>query len=181
VNEMADLSKKFRVDLLLLHRDIASFEMVGKIRRSVPDSRIFMLSNRPDPQEGLEFLQYGVVGYANSHIAAGLLVEAVHALMNGSVWISQDLIQLLIQKSSKSDKKNVQGKDDHSGKNAVLAKLSDRELEITNLVGQGLSNGEIAVRLDITERTVKAHLSSVYRKTGSSGRLGLALLVNRSG
>ena len=48
-------------------------------------------------------------------------------------------------------------------------------------MAEGLSNLEIAERLGITERTVKAHLGAIYAKTSTRGRLGLALLVNQPG
>jgi DNA-binding CsgD family transcriptional regulator len=60
-----------------------------------------------------------------------------------------------------------------------LAGLTNREREIAQLIAQGQSNLEIAANLDITERTVKAHLSSIYEKTKTGSRLNLALLVNR--
>jgi DNA-binding NarL/FixJ family response regulator len=61
-----------------------------------------------------------------------------------------------------------------------LERLTKRELEIANLIAQGQSNLEIAANLKITERTVKAHLSSIYDKTKTGSRLNLALLINRS-
>lgn len=60
-----------------------------------------------------------------------------------------------------------------------LDSLTKREREIANLIAQGQSNLEIAANLNITERTVKAHLSSIYEKTGTGSRLNLALLINR--
>ena len=61
----------------------------------------------------------------------------------------------------------------------LLHQLTKREDQIARLVAAGLSNLAIAERLGITERTVKAHLSSMYSKTSTTGRLGLALLVHQ--
>ncbi|MES9812798.1 MAG: helix-turn-helix transcriptional regulator [Candidatus Thiodiazotropha sp.] len=61
---------------------------------------------------------------------------------------------------------------------STLSKLTDREREIAQLVGSGDSNKVIAKKLDITERTVKAHLSSIFRKTSTKDRLQLGLLIN---
>lgn len=60
----------------------------------------------------------------------------------------------------------------------VLAALTEREKEIALLVSKASSNKRIASRLDVTERTVKAHLSSIFRKTNTHDRLQLALLLN---
>ena len=58
-----------------------------------------------------------------------------------------------------------------------LDRLTPREREIAQLIGGGASNKEIAGRLNITEATVKAHLTAIFRKLGLSDRLGLALFV----
>jgi DNA-binding NarL/FixJ family response regulator len=60
-----------------------------------------------------------------------------------------------------------------------LARLTEREHAVADLVAQGQSNLEIAYNLNITERTVKAHLTSIYEKTGTGSRLNLALLINQ--
>jgi len=179
LSELSSLSSKIKVDLLLLHRDIAPLETVLQIRQSFPDCKIFILSNRPEQLEGLQFLQYGVVGYANTYIAPGRLTEAVQTILAGSVWIGQDLMQRLIKETFQAGKKEPVEKPVDQGKKQMLRKLSDREYQIANLVAQGLANMDIAESLAITERTVKAHLSSIYAKTGTKGRLNLALLVNR--
>lgn len=178
VDELFNLSKGVNVDLLLLHRDLAHSKAVYQLRQSMPDCKIFILSNRPDQSEGLEFLQYGVVGYANTHIAGKRLAEAVQAILTGSVWIGQELIHFLIRKTFSAEERS-RDESGTSEKKSALEVLSDREYEIANLVAQGLSNSDIADRLTITDRTVKAHLSSIYSKTGTKGRLNLALLVNR--
>jgi DNA-binding NarL/FixJ family response regulator len=58
--------------------------------------------------------------------------------------------------------------------------LTQREYEIATLVGNGETNKQIARRLDITERTVKAHLTEVFRKLDIADRLKLALIVKGS-
>jgi DNA-binding NarL/FixJ family response regulator len=68
---------------------------------------------------------------------------------------------------------------DASNSGKILESLTKREREIADLVAQGQSNLEIAANLDIAERTVKAHLSSIYEKTKTGSRLNLALLINR--
>ena len=59
-----------------------------------------------------------------------------------------------------------------------MAKLTRAERNIAELVARGESNLEIAADLNITERTVKAHLTSIYEKTKTGNRLNLALLIN---
>lgn len=63
----------------------------------------------------------------------------------------------------------------------ALDELSPREREVTIAVAEGLTNKQVALRLDISERTVKAHLAAVFDKLGVPDRLQLALLVSRVG
>ena len=67
-----------------------------------------------------------------------------------------------------------------SGNSPALADLSKRGYQVAALVAEGLNNRDVADRLDITERTVKAHLSSAYAKTSAKSRLGLARLFSNA-
>lgn len=168
--------------LLLLHRSMVDIATTVAIRRAAPQAKIFLLSDRPDEEEGLEFIKLGIVGYANTYISAARLVEAVRIVSSGSVWIGQKVMQRLIMESAAA----MARKDSEQGEETAppgdrLASLTSREAEIARLIAKGLSNLEVAARLDITERTVKAHLSSIYTKTGTGSRLNLALLVNQGG
>lgn len=161
-------------DLLLLHRPLVDTDAFIELRHTSPLTRIFLLSDQPQEEEGLVFLKLGIVGYANTYISAERLAEAVRIISGGAVWLGQKVMQRLILDSyAKAKEKAV------SDSARILAKLTKREREIANLIAQGQSNLEIAANLDITERTVKAHLSSIYEKTKTGSRLNLALLINR--
>jgi DNA-binding NarL/FixJ family response regulator len=162
------------IDLILMHRPLVDTSTFIDIRRLTPLSRIFLLSDQPDEEEGLTFLKLGIVGYANTYISSERLAEAVRVITSGAVWLGQKVMQRLILDSyARAKEKAVSD----SGKK--LESLTRREREIADLIAQGQSNLEIAANLDITERTVKAHLSSIYEKTKTGSRLNLALLINR--
>lgn len=180
LQDMNILLRKTGFELLLLHAPLVTPEILGRIRAALPASRLFVLSDRPDDEEGLAYLRAGAAGYANSYIAPKRLCEAVNALATGKVWVGQTLMQRLILASQQNREGDAEQGADARQRPEPLAMLSRREYQIARLVAEGLSNGEIAVRLGITERTVKAHLSSIYTKTGARGRLNLALLVNGS-
>lgn len=170
--------QKIAFDLLFVHRSLVDLEIVAYIRRTVPTCKLFILSDRPDETEGLDFIRMGVIGYANSYIGAERLQEAARTVASGSVWINQQLMQRLIAESVPPIPENdVEARD--VARRQQLRNLSDREYQIAGLVAQGLSNLEIAEQLGITDRTVKAHLGAIYAKTSTRGRLGLALLVNQ--
>ncbi len=164
--------KKFAI--ILLHRPLVDPDTFVEIRRLNPLCRIFLLSDTPNEEEGLTFLKLGIVGYANTYISAERLAEAARIVSSGAVWLGQKVMQRLILDSYARAKEKAAS---NSGK--ILESLTNREREIADLVAQGQSNLEIAANLDIAERTVKAHLSSIYEKTKTGSRLNLALLINR--
>ena len=164
--------KKFAI--ILLHRPLVDPDSFVEIRRLNPLCRIFLLSDTPNEEEGLTFLKLGIVGYANTYISAERLAEAARIVSSGAVWLGQKVMQRLILDSYARAKEKAA-----SNSEEILRNLTNREREIANLVAQGQSNLEIAANLDIAERTVKAHLSSIYEKTKTGSRLNLALLINR--
>lgn len=164
-----------KCELVLLHRPMIDAKTFSEIQRKFPTSKIFLLSDRPEVEEGLAFLKLGIVGYANTYISAERLNEAVRVIIGGAVWLGQKVMQrLILDFYARSKEQEV------SETVKKLKTLTSREREIADLVAQGQTNLEIAANLDITERTVKAHLSSVYEKTKTGSRLNLALLVNRA-
>ena len=165
-------------DILLVHASQVDREIVAYIRERKPGCKLFILADRPDEEEGVNYLRLGVVGYANSYIGAERLQEAMRAIASGSVWINQQLMQRLISTSAPPRPEEELPQQVEAPAKALP--LSNREHQIATLVAAGLSNLEIAERLGITERTVKAHLGSIYAKTSTKGRLALALLVRQN-
>ena len=174
LSKLKKLCTDEKFDLILLHRSLVDPDTFIEIRRLNPLGKVFLLSDQPNEDEGLAFLKLGIVGYANTYVSAERLIEAVRVVSSGAVWLGQKVMQRLILDSyAKAKEKAVS----NSGKK--LKRLTKRESEIANLIAQGQSNLEIAANLKITERTVKAHLSSIYEKTKTGSRLNLALLINR--
>ncbi len=178
--DMAELEKlllRVHSELLVLHEKGLPYEKITVLRQKSPASRFFVLSDRPDEAKGLALLQLGVVGFGNSYMAEERLLAAVEVLLSGSVWMNQKIMQKLIMSLNVGERV-----EDFSVKmdapDGPLAMLSNREFQIAQLVARGFSNMEIGAELGIVERTVKAHLSSIFSKVGVRGRLSLALLVN---
>lgn len=161
-------------DLILLHRSLVDLPTFVELRKAAPSARFFLLSDQPNEQEGLDFLKAGIAGYGNTYISPGRLAEAVRIIAGGGVWLGQQVIQKLILESATRAKE--QAAPDAAQK---LAGLTAMEHKVAEMVAQGRTNLEIAADLKITERTVKAHLTSVYEKTKTGNRLSLALLINR--
>ena len=165
-------------DILLLDlalRRLGGIEGVRAIRQTSPQTKIVVLTRSPDAKEGISILKAGTRGYCENTIEPLLLKKAVLMVQKGEVWVKRNLIPYLIGELATLTRRRLKDSASHDTR---LARLSPREREVAFLVGDGTSNKEIAGRLTVTEHTVKAHLTSIFRKLELSGRVQLALLAN---
>lgn len=158
------------LDLML--RDLHGPSGIGDLNNFSPTTRIIAMSHQPSDDEGIAVLRAGARGYCNVHIDPQLLAKAVDAVQLGEVWVGRRLVDRLV--ALVGDPTITRADSDYG---VDLDSLTAREQEIALHVGGGYSNKIIAQRLGITERTVKAHLGSVFSKLGVRDRLQLALLV----
>lgn len=161
--------------ILLLH--INSFDgpiakFLKKIRYDYPEAHTMLLSDVPHFQEGLTLLRMGVNGYGNSYLNRDHLLHALSVIADGNIWLYPKFLDILIKETYASS--------GHTEQIKSLSKLSKRELQIAEFVAQGLNNQEIAERTQITVRTVKAHITSIFEKLHLSDRLSLALFMRQN-
>jgi two-component system nitrate/nitrite response regulator NarL len=175
--ELSSILDRFTVDLILLHRNMLDTDQLNSLcAQSHTTQKVFVFSDRPDDSEGLYCLKIGCVGYANTYIRETRLKAAVEAVESGLVWVGGSLMRYMIKRLAAVTPK--QENSDTETMPKQLSTLSKREYQIAKLVADGMANSDIANELDIAERTVKSHLSSIYSKTRTKGRLNLALLLN---
>ena len=156
---------KAPVDLILLHRSMVALEFFTGLE----GRRFLVFSDRPEDNEAYTLLKLGASGYANTYMSPARLREAVLVALSGRVWVGRTLMQKIIGGATRSLLADSTAPPE--------LHLSDREWEVALLVSRGRSNPEIAAELDITERTVKAHIGSIFKKTRTTSRLQLALQV----
>lgn len=140
------------------------------LKSEYPFVNAMVFSQKPNFTQGSLLLKYGIKAYGNTHMAPIHLQEALTVVTQGNVWLYPEFIQTMIQTLA-AQKNTLHVRHD------LLEKLSHKEREVALLIKEGLSNKEIALREGTTERTVKAHLSSIYEKIGLKDRLALALLL----
>ncbi len=159
--------------VLWLHLATAQGEpaaLVRALRESAPGCPRLVLSNVPNEAEGLAVLEAGAAGYTSSLTTAELLRQIDTVVENGGLWVGPELLQRLLAALAT----RATGAQSASR----LSHLSPREQQVAHAVARGASNKEIARELDITERTVKAHLSAIFQQLGVRDRLQLSILVN---
>ena len=136
-------------------------------------TRFIAFSDERDEEFELALFLAGVRGLCPLDVSPAVLQQAVVSVVQGELWISRALVPKLV------DSLIAQRQDPSTGATGRFAILTPREIEIARLIGQGSSNKRIAAQLAIAERTVKAHLTEIFRKTGADDRVKLALMVSR--
>lgn len=131
---------------------------------------IIALTGIPTFTEAVLLLRYGVRGYGNRHMRQDNLDQAVKSVKAGQIWLPPAIISQLIASVGTSS-------TDDQPSNDMLGLLSRREREVALYVTEGMSNQQMADKMYVSLRTVKAHLSSIYGKTGLRNRLELGLCL----
>lgn len=161
-------------DILLLDLQmprLPGLEAMRAIMSRSPRVKIVLLTSMITTQQVIEALQIGARGIVLKDAVSGELSEALRAVISGDYWINgQRVVNLLkalhelMQKAAAVPERKTYG-------------LTPRELEVVTCIVEGCSNKDIAKQFNISEETVKRHLSNVFDKTGVSTRLELALFA----
>jgi two-component system NarL family response regulator len=167
---------RLQPELALLDARLASANsarVIAELLRVSPGTQVVMLADGMNVDQELALFRAGVRGLCELDASADTLARVVTAMLRGELWIRRALVAKLV------DSLAAAGNNANTGATGRFAVLTPREIEIARLIGQGASNKRIARHLAITERTVKGHLTAIFRKTGVDDRLTLALLIAR--
>ncbi len=145
---------------------------VRAIQSLSPATRILVLSRTPHASEELNVLKQGAMGYCYSGAKPELLLKAIQKVEQGEIWFERKSIAVLMEELYGAAEKSA-------GKNEAF-RLTAREEDIIRILVTGTSNKEIAAALKVAPATVKTHLTNIFRKTGATDRLRLALLARGS-
>jgi DNA-binding NarL/FixJ family response regulator len=167
-----------RPSVLLLDLALLPPEGIGSIsaiQRLSPSTKIILLSSVCDEKEAISALKSGAKGFCHKDIEPSMLKKAIKVVQKGEVWAGCKIISHLLSEIV-SLTENRQ-KDPPNLSEVCLDYLTPREFQIARMVGNGAHNKEIAHRLNITERTVKAHLTAIFNKLQIPDRLRLGLFI----
>ncbi|WP_407308839.1 response regulator [Desulfosporosinus sp. SB140] len=160
-----NVARNVEFDILLMDLNmpgVNGLEAGRVIRREKPDIGILVLTVDDSDDKVFQVLQIGVAGYLLKDVDSKTLIQSIHKVFNGEPILSPAVTGKLLGQLSHPPVKNTCG-------------LSERELEILHYVVRGSSNREIGTALFISEKTVKNHLSSIYRKLEVEDRTQAAL------
>jgi two-component system, NarL family, nitrate/nitrite response regulator NarL len=164
---------------LIRHRGM---RQLSSLCQTSPNTQTIFLSDNLTDKEGIAVLKAGARGYCAKMIAGALLKKAVCAVNKGEIWTGRRLVSLLIEGLVASGRRpnTVVVKDDQTIDSAAsLGSLSPRELDVASMISIGEQNKLISSHLSISEKTVKAHVTKIFKKLGVSSRTQLALFVRQ--
>ncbi|MCA9936981.1 MAG: response regulator transcription factor [Ardenticatenaceae bacterium] len=165
-HELRQNCEEFCPDILLLSTNVTDSPLVkilDDIKEQCPTSKILVMLSSTEETSLRQLVAQGVNGVILKSDTPGKLLEAIDAIAQGQTWVSIDLLPRLVQ----PQQANV-GND-----------VTDRELEILQLLALEKTNAEIAQTMNIADRTVRSHLENIYIKLGVTSRVGAVVQAIR--
>jgi len=161
--EVLEMTERLRPGVVLMDIRMGKLdgvEATREIKTRFPDVNVIVLSNYDDDEYVFDCLRYGASGYLLKDVSPEDLVKAIRSAAQGESLVDPSVLNKVLTQfryltRNGSDRSEI---------------LSAREKEVLEALAQGLSNKEIGRQLCITEKTVKAHSSSIYRKLNVTTR-----------
>jgi len=141
------------IDLTL--SDGTGLELIKEFRAAYSSLKLLVLSMHEESLYAERALRAGAVGYVSKHEASRTIVHAVRTILAGKLYLSPNMTELIVQRAFISG-------DDSS--RPPVDRLTDREREVFELIGQGLSSRQIAVKLEVSPKTVETHREHIKEK-----------------
>jgi DNA-binding NarL/FixJ family response regulator len=143
-----------------------------EIKKRFPEVAVIVLTAHDEDQFVFALLEAGAAGYLLKDVPGEQLLDAVRAVQAGEAVLHPTVARKVLQRFQSGSQPNG---------TAAGEALTERELEVLRLAGSGLSNKVIAARLDVSTRTVQAHLAHVFVKLGVASRTEAAIRALREG
>ncbi len=141
------------IDLSLADSD--GLELIKEIRNKTRHLPVLVLSMHDENMYAERLLSAGANGYIMKQAAADQLLTALRRVLAGGVYVSEDLGASMVERLAGSD-----GKQDSN----PFERLSNRELQVMNLIGRGQTTREVAENLNLSVKTVESHRQRIKKK-----------------
>jgi DNA-binding NarL/FixJ family response regulator len=141
------------VDITLKGAD--GIELIKNIKASEPKIQVIVLSMHDESIYALRVLRLGAKAYVMKHDAAESVTMAIRRVRQGHLYVSEYVASQMLNRYAQGEK---------LGDDSAVSCLSDRELEVLNLIGTGVSTRDIAARLNLSIKTVETHRAHIKTK-----------------
>lgn len=181
--EAVELAPKAGPDVILMDLVMPVMDGITAIRKlrevgvTVP---ILALTTFADDKSIFGALEAGASGYLLKDVAAPELIKAIQAAARGEPQLSPQVTKRVMSRALRPEQEQ-KAPEPPPATSTAAGELSERELEVLALIGQGKSNKEIADELVISERTVKSHVSNILTKLDLTDRTQAAIYAVRHG
>lgn len=168
-------AKKFAPDVVLLDLflpDQPAVDTVRQIKKVSPRSQIIMVTSHEGDEFVVPMMQAGAISYILKDTTPEDLISAVRKAAAGESMLSPRIAKALVTVVTLTEK--TEKNQPHDG-------LTEREMEVLHCIAEGLSNMNIASRLNISEKTVKSHVSNILSKLYLNDRTQVAVYAWREG
>jgi len=157
--EMLDMLKRTGPDVILM--DIGMPKMDGvtatyKVKKMLSQVNIIILTVYGDEPYIFQAIKAGAMGYLLKDVSIDALIEAIHRVSKGEALVQPVVAAKVLKEFALLDKRKLKEGD------KFYSDLTEREKEILRLITLGGTNKEIAQKLDISEKTVKNHISNIF-------------------
>jgi DNA-binding NarL/FixJ family response regulator len=166
--EAIELADRFSVDVVLMDLRmprVDGVEATAAIRARHPETQVVVLTTYADDDSILGALSAGAIGYLTKNASREDIRRAVEAAASGHAHLDPEAAKTVLAAAKPQP--------------TLPDTLTPRELEVLRLIGDGLSNREIAERLVLGEATVKTHVNHIFAKTGSRDRAQAVAYAHR--
>lgn len=165
-----NLARKEKPDVILMDVNMPGTNGIVAtqvIKRELPSTRIIALTIYED-EEVVDMVRAGVSAYVLKDVAGSELIDTIHRVIDGEIVIHPRVANRLVRELTRNEKKEDE------------IKLTKREKDVLTLLVKGNSNKDMADTLFISEKTVKNHLTSIFRKLNVKDRTQAAVYALRN-
>ena len=181
-DEVLSIIDKLPPDVALLDIDTpsdAGLKLARKIKQHLPTIGVVVLTSNPDDAQLFQALKVQAVAYLGKEVTASELVNTIRGVSRGEHPINESLTTR--PKLAEQVLQQFQELSLRSEAESFISPLTPREMEILRYIAQGYLNKQIAAELDISEQTIKNHVTSILRKLNANARTEAVVVAIKQG